>query len=103
MGKSVLLDAAAQAAQARGFRLLRASGVEFVADVGYSGLNQLLLWPPGEEFGRLAPEANVRHGLIRRGFRDASEVPLPYPFYVKPAKAEPKKPEPKTVKVSSKD
>jgi len=40
-----------------------------------------------QAFGRLAPEANVRHGLIRRGFRDASEVPLPYPFYVKPAKA----------------
>ena len=38
-------------------------------------------------FQRIAPEANVRHGLIRRGFRDPSEVPLPYPFYVKPAKA----------------
>jgi hypothetical protein len=40
-----------------------------------------------QAFQRLAPEANVRHGLIRRGFRDAAEVPLPYPFYVKPAKA----------------
>jgi DNA-binding CsgD family transcriptional regulator len=56
VGKSVLLDAAALAAEGRGFRVLRASGVEFEADVGYSGLNQLLLWPPGEEFGRLAPE-----------------------------------------------
>jgi hypothetical protein len=40
-----------------------------------------------EAFARLAPEANVRHGLIRRGFRDPAEVPLAFPFYVKPAKA----------------
>jgi hypothetical protein len=40
-----------------------------------------------EAFQRIAPEANARFGLIRRGFADASEVPLPYPFYVKPAKA----------------
>src|SRR5688572_8848243 len=40
-----------------------------------------------EAFGRRAPEASARHGLIRRGFRDASEVPLAFPFYVKPAKA----------------
>ncbi len=37
-------------------------------------------------FERLAPEANVRFGLLRRGF-SREEVPLPYPFYVKPAKA----------------
>ena len=33
---------------------------------------------------RLAPEANARFGLLRPGTR---EPPLPYPFYVKPAKA----------------
>lgn len=38
-------------------------------------------------FGRIAPEANVRHGLIRRGFEREDEVPLAFPFYVKPAKA----------------
>src|SRR5687767_4828818 len=39
-----------------------------------------------EAFQRIAPEANVRHGLIRRGFSRPDEVPLPFPFYVKPAK-----------------
>ena len=44
MGKSVLLDAAATvAARTAGARVLRASGVEFEADLGYAGLNQLLL------------------------------------------------------------
>lgn len=38
-------------------------------------------------FERIAPEANARHGLLRRGFARADEVPLPYPFYVKPVKA----------------
>ena len=38
-------------------------------------------------FQRLAPEANVPFGLIRRGFDTPAEVPMPYPFYVKPAKA----------------
>ena len=38
-------------------------------------------------FQRIAPEANVRHALIRRGFEQADEVTLPFPFYVKPAKA----------------
>ena len=38
-------------------------------------------------FERIAPEANGRYGLLRRGFRRPGEVPLPYPFYVKPAKA----------------
>ena len=40
-----------------------------------------------QAFQRIAPEANVPHGLIRRGFRGASEVPLAFPFYVKPVKA----------------
>lgn len=38
-------------------------------------------------FDRIAPEANLRHGLLRRDFRAASDVPLPFPFYVKPVKA----------------
>src|SRR5690349_8015081 len=38
-------------------------------------------------FAGLAPEANPRFGLLRRGFSRPEEVPMPYPFYVKPAKA----------------
>jgi hypothetical protein len=40
-----------------------------------------------EAFERLVPQANARFALIRRGFERPDEVPLPYPFYVKPAKA----------------
>jgi hypothetical protein len=40
-----------------------------------------------EAFARAAPQANARYGLLRRGFARPDEVPLPYPFYVKPAKA----------------
>ena len=40
-----------------------------------------------EAFARIAPEATVPFGLIRRAFEGPDEVPLPYPFYVKPAKA----------------
>jgi hypothetical protein len=40
-----------------------------------------------EAFQRIVPEANVRYGLIRRDFGDPSEVPVPFPFYVKPVKA----------------
>lgn len=38
-------------------------------------------------FERVVPEANLRHGLLRRDFRAPRDVPLPYPFYVKPVKA----------------
>jgi hypothetical protein len=38
-------------------------------------------------FARIAPEANPAFGLLRRGFERPDEVPLGYPFYVKPAKA----------------
>src|SRR6187402_2387733 len=40
-------------------------------------------------FERIAPEANARAGLLRRAFGGdgrPEDVPLPYPFYVKPAK-----------------
>ncbi|MBD0670136.1 hypothetical protein BU198_05275 [Streptomyces sp. CBMA156] len=42
VGKSAVLDAVAGCALADGVRVLRASGVEFEADCGYSGLNQIL-------------------------------------------------------------
>jgi ATP-grasp domain-containing protein len=40
-----------------------------------------------EAFERIAPECNVRYGLVRRGFERADEVPMAFPFYIKPAKA----------------
>ncbi len=55
IGKTVLLDAAAGAAEAAGMLVLRAGGVEFEADVGFAALNQLLL-PLQDRFDRL-PEA----------------------------------------------
>jgi hypothetical protein len=36
-----------------------------------------------QAIGRIAPQANARAGLVR----DPRAAPLPYPFYVKPAKA----------------
>jgi hypothetical protein len=42
MGKSALLDAAAELAAAAGTRVLRAMGVEFEAEVSFSALDQLL-------------------------------------------------------------
>jgi ATP-grasp domain-containing protein len=38
-------------------------------------------------FQRVAPEANPAFGLLRRDYSSMEDVPLPYPFYVKPAKA----------------
>ncbi len=38
-------------------------------------------------FERIAPEANARFGLLRRDFARPADVPLAFPFYVKPAKA----------------
>ncbi|MGI5515986.1 ATP-binding protein [Streptomyces sp. CA-106131] len=42
IGKSALLDAVTQDAQQLGCTVLRVVGVQFEADIGYSGLNQLL-------------------------------------------------------------
>ncbi|WP_433286180.1 AAA family ATPase [Pseudonocardia sp. CA-142604] len=42
IGKSAVLDLSAGAAAVRGAHVLQAAGVEFEADVAYSGLNQLL-------------------------------------------------------------
>ncbi|MGW3664725.1 ATP-binding protein [Streptomyces sp. NPDC005141] len=42
VGKTAVLDALAEAAQAEGTQVLRAAGVEFEANCSYSGLNQVL-------------------------------------------------------------
>ncbi|MGK5739376.1 helix-turn-helix transcriptional regulator [Micromonospora sp. URMC 103] len=54
VGKTALLDAIAESAAETRTLVLRAAGVEFEADVSYSGLNQLL-FPLYEAFGELAP------------------------------------------------
>ena len=51
-GKTALLDAAADAAEEAGTWVLRAAGVEFEADLTYSGLHQVLL-PVFGQFERL--------------------------------------------------
>jgi hypothetical protein len=38
-------------------------------------------------FEGAVPEANVRFGLVGRDFRQSGQVPLRFPFYVKPVKA----------------
>ena len=43
VGKSALLDATARTARAAGATVVRSAGVEFEAEVGFAGLNQLLL------------------------------------------------------------
>jgi DNA-binding CsgD family transcriptional regulator len=43
VGKTAVLDAGREMAAIAGFRVLRASGVQFEVDVTYSGLNQILL------------------------------------------------------------
>jgi DNA-binding CsgD family transcriptional regulator len=49
VGKSAVLDAVAARAAGEGTRVLRAAGAQFEADIGYAGLNQLLL-PLFEDF-----------------------------------------------------
>ncbi|NJC73747.1 AAA family ATPase [Planosporangium thailandense] len=53
VGKTALLDAAAARATAVGMRVLRASGVEFEAEISFSALHQLL-YPLHERTDRLA-------------------------------------------------
>src|SRR5262245_41146512 len=43
VGKTVLMNAASEAASAVGMRILRAAGVQFEADTSFYGLNQVLL------------------------------------------------------------
>ncbi|WP_267291086.1 ATP-binding protein [Mycobacterium hackensackense] len=81
VGKSALLDAAADLARAADMLVLRASGSEFEADVGYSGLNQLLL-SLRDDLDRLPP-----------GPRDALAVALgfgPGPHRVRCSSATPR-------------
>ena len=67
VGKTVLLDAAAEEASAAGTRLLRAAGAEFEADVAFAGLNQLLL-PLQEDVGRLdAPHRRALSAVLGIG------------------------------------
>jgi hypothetical protein len=40
-----------------------------------------------QAFQRIAPRSNPRYALVRRGFERPDEVPMPFPFYIKPAKA----------------
>jgi len=40
-----------------------------------------------QAFQRVAPEANPAFGLLRRDYSRPEDVPLAFPFYVKPAKA----------------
>ena len=54
VGKTMLLEAAAEAATAAGTQVLHAAGVEFEADVPYAGLHQLLV-PLHHEFAKLDP------------------------------------------------
>jgi DNA-binding CsgD family transcriptional regulator len=53
IGKTVLLNAAAEAAEASGIRVLRAGGAQFEAELSFSGLHQLLL-PLQQDFSRLS-------------------------------------------------
>ncbi|MFF4836713.1 AAA family ATPase [Streptomyces sp. NPDC001315] len=62
MGKTALLDAVAVEARRQGGRVLRASGVQFEADISYAGLNQLLV-PLFDSFD-----------LLDRSHRDALRV-----------------------------
>ena len=65
-GKTALLDAVAGAASEAGTWVLRAAGVEFEADLTFSGLHQVLL-PLLDEFGQLGA-----------AHRDALNVALGY-------------------------
>ena len=40
-----------------------------------------------QAFDRLLPSCNPRYGLIRRDYRGPEDVPIAFPFYVKPVKA----------------
>jgi DNA-binding CsgD family transcriptional regulator len=70
IGKTALLDAAADAAAAAGTRVLRAAGAEFEAEIPFSGLHQVLC-PLIGEFTRLS--AAHREALaVALGFRSGS-------------------------------
>ena len=69
VGKTALLAAAAEHASTSGTRVLRSAGVEFEADISFSGLNQTLL-PLLDELGQL--ELAQREPLsVALGFSDS--------------------------------
>jgi DNA-binding CsgD family transcriptional regulator len=72
VGKSAILEAADELAGGTGARRLRATGVEFEAAVGFSGLGRLLL-PARGQFGRL----NAAHRGALSVALDLGEGPPP--------------------------
>lgn len=44
-------------------------------------------WYARQAFEKLLPGTNPRFGLIRRDYRGPEDIPIPFPFYVKPVKA----------------
>ena len=72
IGKSVLLDVVAQEAGDARARVLRASGVEFEADIAFSGLNQLVL-PLSQTVRALGPRRG-KALAVAFGFDDAAVV-----------------------------
>jgi DNA-binding NarL/FixJ family response regulator len=77
VGKTALLDAAAARAEAAGMRVLRASGVEFEAEIDFSTLHQLLD-PLRERAERLA--SHHRHALHQ--VFDLAPGPSPDPLVI---------------------
>ena len=73
IGKSVLLDAAAREAADAGARVLRASGVEFEADIAFASLNQLVL-PLSQTIRALEPRRGEVLSVALGGFDDAAVV-----------------------------
>ncbi|NJC73675.1 AAA family ATPase [Planosporangium thailandense] len=80
VGKTALLDAAAARAQAAEMRVLRASGAEFEADIGFSALHQLL-YPLRERADRLAS----RHRDVLHQVFGLAPGPAPDPLVVSTA------------------
>ena len=68
VGKTALLDAAAERAAARGVQVLRASGVEFEADIPFAGLHQVLS-PLVEDFEQLFSDPHRAALNVALGFR----------------------------------
>ncbi|MFD0580133.1 AAA family ATPase [Dactylosporangium darangshiense] len=77
VGKTALLDAAAARAAAVGMQVLRASGVEFEAEISFSALHQLL-YPLRERAVRLAGH---HRDALNRVF-DLAPGPSPDPLFI---------------------
>ncbi|GAT69475.1 AAA family ATPase [Planomonospora sp. ID91781] len=67
IGKSALLDWAAEHCAGLGVRILRATGIETEADLAFAGLIQLL-WPVQDHLGALpAPQADALRAVLGSG------------------------------------